>query len=198
MCVYLGQILDSFVMRPRYRLELVIWFAPNLIADAVAVSIGKIKVLELAPYSWVFLHVHCSGNTPWAVLSYCYESGWQTPPSVAAWSLHRLDSWRRTRSAELAGKMALNTKIVIRLLAGSAAIPFLTGAVASKVGIIALQPMSVFIYRYLEIYWCTLEWIYSLVGMMAATISLWFFVPNDPRKSEWEQLKSSVMGKDYG
>ncbi|KAK7684562.1 hypothetical protein QCA50_012509 [Cerrena zonata] len=48
--------------------------------------------------------------------------------------------------------------------AGSALLPFLTGAIASSKGIWSLQPL--------------------IVAMMALNIGLWFLVPNHPRKVE--------------
>ena len=65
--------------------------------------------------------------------------------------------------------------------AGSALLPFLTGALASRVGIKSLQPLYVPICTMIIYAWLT-WFVPRLVSMMGFMVFLWALVPNTPRR----------------
>jgi hypothetical protein len=62
--------------------------------------------------------------------------------------------------------------------AGSAALPFLTGLLASKFGITALQPLYVSHAYFSSCYIALMMTTYSIVSMMSAMVVLWALVPS--------------------
>ena len=69
--------------------------------------------------------------------------------------------------------------------AGSACIPFITGAIASKAGIVSLQPVYVFLIRGIADRPTNADGVFNLnsrlIGMMGAMFALWFIVPRKAR-----------------
>lgn len=122
-------------------MQLMFWFVPNIIADAVVVSFLGFFI---APF---------------------FPAGISVLTKLLPKELHVASIGKNLMDTQREGRILTGLGFASTIgQAGSAAFPFLTGAIASKVGVIVLQPI--------------------MIGLLAGMFILWGLVPRVRKVTE--------------